>query len=113
MACSGTLIGLNDKLLFDNYSSTCVCNSVDGELFVIDVVEFFKRVDINSDMMKGLRMDMLQMEDIHESQISFNKKMQLDPVSKDNRSAYNNSAELVDKNDKISKFNIFEMVYHD
>ena len=35
-ACKGSVIGLIDKILFDSYSSTCICKTVQATAFEID-----------------------------------------------------------------------------
>lgn len=68
-ACKGSVIGLIDKILFDSYSSTCICKTVQATAFEIDVVEFFKRIDLSSSSMQEFKSNMIRREDMFEKNI--------------------------------------------
>ena len=108
------MIGLDDVIFLNSYSATCSCFSPVGTVFEINSQDFFRRMDLQSDIWEEIKTVTLHKKLAYEAMIGQNKHMQIDTTrDPSQKSSANQQAQAdLDRAYKIEPFDFFNMMYH-
>ena len=107
------MIGLDDVIFLNSYSATCSCFSPIGTVFEINSQDFFRRMDLQSDIWEEIKTVTLHKKLAYETMIGQNKHMQIESARDPGQKSSANQAQVdLDRAYKIEPFDFFNMMYH-